>query len=348
MGNKKIIGRNFPMKNQIILCVTFLLFGCGGGGSTPSNDSNTENNNQTNNKTTQLVNITCPKDKIVKGKDSNDHSNCPTEKNSAMVLSVEPAQTPSSSYDPVSVKFDKPIKYGSGKCSISPEIPNVDCKVDFLSPTQISAKNLSDLIIYSSKYSNRYTVTFYELRDEDNIKITDVKVSFQTYTPPTILSKNGNILATKDHLLTRCEKATVISTAYWSQCVEGLAFFGTTDPLNDEYCELSFNRDGSIYFYSTDQVHKTVSRNIYLQNKNIDGQFTFSVNSNANLSMTAWLYSHGSNFNGQEFSVLMNLFSNKDSNFNRFRFESIFDVTDYKNYTPIKNIRKKCFINSVD
>jgi hypothetical protein len=348
MGNKKIIGSNFSMKNKIILCVTFLLFGCGGGGGAPSNDSNTENNNQTNNQTTQLVNVTCPNGQIVKGNNSNDHSNCPIEKNPPMVLSVEPAQTPSSSYDPVSIKFDKPIKYGSSKCSISPAIPNVDCKVDFSSPTQISAKNASDLIIYSSKYSNQYTVTFSELRDENNIKIADVKVSFQTYIPPTIISKNGNLLATKDHLLNRCEKATVISTAYWNQCVEGLAFSGTTDPLNDEYCELSFNRDGSIYFYLKDKVHKTVSRSIYLQNKNIDGQFTFSVSSNAAVSMTAWIHNHGSNFNGQEFSVLMNLFSNKDSNFSQFRFESIFDATDYKNYTPIKSIRKKCFINSVD
>lgn len=344
MANKQIMDRKFSMKNQIILCASFLLFGCGGGGGAPDNDASSGSNSQAN----QLVNVTCQNGQVVKGKNSNDRTNCPIEKTPPMVLSVVPAQKPTSSYELVSIKFNKPIKYGSGKCTISPAIPNVDCKVDFSSPTQISAKNLNDLIIYSSKYSNQYTVNFSELRDEENIGIADVKVSFQTYIPPIIISKNGNILATKDHLLNRCEKVSVVSTVYWNQCVEGLAFSGTTDPLNDEYCELSFNRDGSIYFYATDQIHKTVERNIYMQNKNINGQFTFGVSSNVGLSMAAWLYNYGSNFNGQEFSVLMNLFSNKDLNFNQFRFESNFSLTEYKNYIPIKNIEKKCFINSVD
>lgn len=336
------------MKNHIILCASFLLFGCGGGSGGPVDNSSSSNNGQTNNITNQLVSVTCQNGQIVKGKTSNDYSNCPDEKKSPVVLSFSPSKAPTSSYDPVIIKFNKPIKYGAGECSISPVIPNVECKVDFSFPSnQITAKNINDSIIYSYKYSNQYTVTFSELRDENNLKIADVKVSFPAYTPLSSFTKNGNILATKDHLLNRCEKAAAISTLYGTKCFEGLAFTGTTDPLNNEYCELSFNQDGSISYFSYNENYRTIPRSSYMSNKSTSGFFNFNILSNADIILTASLDISNNNFNGEEFSVLLNISPQNNPNFNQFKFDSKFNLTNYKNYIPINDVSKKCFINSI-
>lgn len=332
------------MKNILFSFLIFFLISCGGGSD---EISSSENNQETNNSNGKLVNVTCPKGEVVKGKTSTDYENCPADKIAAKIVSFHPSKIPNSSYDVVSVKFDKPIKYKSGNCSISPAIPNVKCTVDYSSSSnEIFAKNLANLIIYSSKISNQYTVTFSDIRDIDDLKIDDIKINFQSYLPPTVFSKNGYVLATKDHLFSGCERTIMISTVYWNKCVEGLAFTGTTDPMNNEYCEIGFNHDGSISFYYGNDVYKTISRKDYINNDTTNGQYTFEIFSNSDFYMSGWLYRYGNDLNGQDFSVLLNVLSRELSG-GSLKFESSYDLTDYVKYNPIKNIRKRCFINSI-
>jgi hypothetical protein len=332
-------------KHLLIAIFSFLLASCGGGGGggTSTTDSSA----------TTLVNVTCTDGTIVKGSDANDVSKCPPAKIAAKLTSKTPGDQAQSSTDVVSATFDKRLKSGSTKCTISPTIPDTKCEVSYssdLKTISVQGSNGAKLF-YPSKNIDSYSVSISSIYDQDNFKLPDITIKFKSFNPTQVKTKNGFNLATSDYLINNCKEAFLLSSNFWSQCLLGHGFTGTTDILKGEYCEIAVGLDGSFKYFSDTEKYTTEGSDYYLKSANLNGSYTFKKNTENDIFgpyLLAYIDTsiYGSAEN--EFTVYMKIFSTRYQNMLKNYEKSELKFTSKSSAGKREVINRACYINSIE
>lgn len=324
--------------------------GCGGGGGGGSESGSAST---TDSSATTLVNVTCPDGAIVKGNNANDISKCKPAKTAAKLISITPGDQTQSSTDVVSATFDKRLKSGVAKCTISPTISDTKCEVIYSSDLKtitVQGENGAK-IFYPSKNVSAYTVNISSILDDDDFKLSDVNITFKSFNPTQAKTKNGFNLATSDYLINNCKEALLINSNNWNQCILGQSFTGTTDIIKGEYCEVAIGLDGSFKYFSATENYTTAGSDNYLKSDGIYSNYTFKKNTEDDnfgpylIGSTSILTHNGTD---DEFDIYLKIFSTRYQNMfkNYEKSELIFTSK-----TPTgKRVEAKmaCYINSIE
>jgi hypothetical protein len=335
-------------KHLLIAIFSIPLVGCGGGSGSGSGGTST-----TASSATILVNVTCTDGTIVKGSDANDVSKCPSAKVAAKLTSKTPGDQAQSSTDVVSATFDKRLKSGSAKCTTSPTIPDTKCEVGYSSDLKtISVQGSNgEKLFYPSKNIEAYSVNISSIYDQDNLKLPDITITFKSFNPTQVKTKNGFNLATSDYLINNCKEAFLLSSNFWSQCLLGQGFTGTTDILKGEYCEISVGLDGSFKYFSDTEKFTTEGSDYYLKSDHVDGSYTFKKNTENDIFGPYLLASTSTSTYddvGNELDVYLKIFSMRYQNILK-NYEKSELIFTNKISTGKRVVTKRaCYINSIE
>lgn len=332
-------------KHLLIAIFSIALVGCGGGGSggTSTTDSSA----------TTLVNVTCPDGTIVKGINANDVSKCPPAKTAAKMISKTPGDQAQSSTDVVSASFDKHLKNGVAKCSISPPISDIKCEVSYSSDLKtITAQGENGAkIFYPSKDTSTYTVNISSIFDEDDFKLADINITFKSFNPNQTITKNGFNLATSDYLINNCKESLLVTSNFWSQCLLGQSFTGTTDIIKGGYCEVAIGLDGSFKYFSDTEKYTTEGSENYLKSDEVYSNYTFQKNTDAN-NLGPYLIGSTStsiqSTTGDEFDIYLKIFTMRYQNIIKNHEKSELRFTSKTSTGKRIETKRACYINSIE
>jgi hypothetical protein len=267
--------------------------------------------------------------------------------------SKTPGDQAQSSTDVVSATFDKRLKSGVAKCTISPPISDTKCGVSYSSDlkTIIAQGENGAKIFYPSKNISTYTVNISSIFDDDDFKLNDVNITFKSFNPSQAKTKNGFNLTTSDYLINNCKEAFLVSSNFWSQCLLGQGFTGTTDIIKGEYCEVAIGLDGSFKYFSATENYTTAGSNNYLKSDEIYSNYTFKKNTEADnlgpyLIGSTRILTHNST--GDEFDIYLKIFSMRYQNMFK-NYEKSELIFTNKNSTGKRiETKKSCYINSIE
>jgi hypothetical protein len=336
-------------KHLLIAIFSIALVGCGGGGGIDGSGGTST----TGSNATTLVNVTCTDGTIVKGSDANDVSKCPSAKVAAKLTSKTPGDQAQSSTDVVSATFDKRLKSESAKCTISPTIPDTKCEVSYSSDLKtISVQGSNgEKLFYPSKNIDTYSVNISSIYDQDNLKLPDISITFKSFNPTQVKTKNGFNLATSDYLINNCKEAFLMNSNHWNQCLLGQSFTGTTDILKGEYCEVAIGLDGSFKYFSASGNFTTTGSDYYLKSDEVYNNYTFKKNTETDnfgpylIGSTSILTHSGT---GNEFDIYLKIFSKRYQNMFKNYEKSELIFTNKTSTGKRVETKRACYINSIE